>query len=246
VSVNPDLPPGAALLAEPGSPADGGLESSTVSQRPGRFRLRLRESGRLLAAEAIAQERRRIAAEVHDLVMQDLSFALAAARDVTAERDLTERMAGVVESSERALACARELVGDLLASDPRPVVEVVRNSARRAARGVPLSFDFAGVAYGAEPDRLALDALVHVVREAVTNAVKHARPSSIAVVLDHGDEWYLSVRDDGCGFDSAGAAVAALQGFGLKSMRMRVGGLGGRLDLRSVPGAGTIVEVTLP
>jgi signal transduction histidine kinase len=107
---------------------------------------------------------------------------------------------------------------------------------------VPLSFCADGVPAGKQPDQPTLDAVVHVAREAVTNAVKHAAPSSVEAVLEYGDGWRLLVRDDGCGFDPAGAQ----RGFGLDSMSARAQALGGNLRVTSAVGVGTTVEAILP
>ena len=96
----------------------------------------------------------------------------------------------------------------------------MRDSAHAAARHVPLSFDCNGVPAADQPDQATLDTLVHVVREAVTNAIKHAAPAAIEVVLEHADEWRLQVRDDGRGFD----ASAIPGGFDLQAGPTRQGG----------------------
>jgi NarL family two-component system sensor histidine kinase LiaS len=83
---------------------------------------------------------------------------------------------------------------------------------------------------------------VHIGREAVTNAIKHADPDAIEVVLEYGDEWRLQVHDEGRGFD----ASRAVHGFGLESMRERAYALGGSLRITSVAGRGTTVEAVLP
>ncbi len=193
-------------------------------------------------AEALAQERRRIAADVHDLVMQDLAFALATARTLADDPASARRASIVVAAGERALAGAREVVSGLTAQDRKPVVEAVRESARAAARSVSLSFYADGVPAGAQADRPTLDTLVHIAREAVTNAIKHGGPVAVEVVLERADEWRLRVRDDGRGFDATGARG----GFGLESMRRHADALGGSLRLSSTPGAGTTVEAVLP
>jgi signal transduction histidine kinase len=218
------------------------MRGGTIGGRRDRLRLRIRTSGQLAAAEAVAEERRRIAAEVHDLIMQDLAIALGAARALTGDPAVAERAAGIVEAGERALAGARELVDNLVNRDRPPVIDAIEASARAAARHVHLAFDAHGVAPGSQPDGHTLDALVHVAREAVTNATKHAAPSSVRVVLDHSDEWRLTVTDDGAGFDE----LSAHGGFGLKSMRAHAHALGGRLHVLSEPGAGTTVQVILP
>ena len=204
--------------------------------------------------DALARERRRIAAEIHDLVMQDLAFALATARGLADDPAHALHASAVVAAGERALTGARDIVGGLLGRDRTPVVEAVRDSAHAAARHVPLSFDCNGVPAADQPDQATLDTLVHVVREAVTNAIKHAAPAAIEVVLEHADEWRLQVRDDGRGFDASaipggfdlqgGADPAG--GFGLRSMNRHAQALGGSLRLRSAPAGGTTVEVILP
>jgi signal transduction histidine kinase len=83
------------------------------------------------------------------------------------------------------------------------------------------------------------EALVRIVREAVTNAVKHGNAKRVLVEVAAAPR-RLVVRDDGHGFDPARHG----RGFGLVSMRDRAEGLGGRLVVDSTPGAGTAVEVT--
>jgi signal transduction histidine kinase len=200
-------------------------------------------AARFEIAEALAQERRRMAVDVHDLIMQDLSLALATARTLAADPASALQASAVVAAGERALAGAREVIDGLRGEDREPVVEAVEAVVLAAARGVPLSFDAKGVATSAQPDRLTLQTLLHVGREAVTNAVKHAAPSLIEVRIAHADEWRLQVRDRGRGFDPS----SCVAGFGLESMRGHARALGGSLRVTSTDvGAGTLVEVVLP
>ncbi len=211
---------------------------------------RRRGSGRRAAdtrasADArLAQEQRRLAAEIHDLVMQDLSFALATMRSIAfAPACAAERAPGAISAAERALASARTIVAQLGERDLRPVAERVEQGARDAARGVPLSFSLAAVAEpGERAGQSTADALVHVAREAVTNAVKHGRARTVSVSLRHDSAWRLEVRDDGTGFDDR----ASDPGFGLSSMRLLTETLGGTFELSSAIGKGTEVAVSLP
>jgi signal transduction histidine kinase len=211
---------------------------STLDRLLGRERDRERRA----TADALAQERRRIAADVHDLIMQDLALALATARALADDPARATLASTVIAASERALAGAHQIVSDLTARARQPVVEAVEDSVRTAARRLPLSFHASGVPAGVQPDQPTLDTLVHIGREAVTNAVKHATPPAIAVVLEYGEEWRLQVRDDGCGFDTSDVSP----GFGLESMTRQAHELGGSLHLSSAPGAGTTVEAILP
>ncbi len=216
------------------------------------------------ATQLLARARSQIATDVHDLIMQDLSLALANARALKDNPIPTSSRAGIVVSAlERALAGARDVLVDLSEHDTRPIAQTIEASVRAAARHTPLQFDGARVPSSAQPDPPTRAALVHIAREAVANAVKHARPNAIEVVLEHAGQWRLTVRDDGGGFDEgrgdgggsfdggsgfeeALAAPPAIGGFGLVSMRESAHALGGSVHVGSVTGAGTMVEAVLP
>jgi len=191
---------------------------------------------------ALARERRRMAADVHDLIMQDLSFALANARTLVDDPARAPRASTVVTAGERALAGARDVVSGLAEHDTRPIAQAVEVSVRAAARHTPLTFDAARAPASVELDQSTHNALVHIAREAVTNAVKHARANAVEVVLEHAEQWRLTVRDDGHGFDEAPVDG----GFGLTSMRQSAHALGGAVHVISVAGAGTTVEAIIP
>lgn len=183
-----------------------------------------------------------MAADVHDLIMQDLAFAVANARDLADGPGATAQAGTVLAAGERALAGARGLIGRLGNEERRPVIEAVRESVQLAARSARLTFDADGVPSNVQPDPPTLDTLVHASREAVTNAVKHAEANEIEVVLEYGDEWRLQVRDSGRGFDIESVEL----GFGMRSMRRHARALGGSMQLSSSIAAGTVVEVKLP
>jgi signal transduction histidine kinase len=217
---------------------------------------------RRAAARTLEQERQRVAADVHDLIMQDLSLALANARTLAHGRSDESwaqphghpggsQASVVVSAGERALAGARAVVGSLteLSSRPTavslqrpPIVQAIEASAQAAARSTRLVFDAAGVPGSARADGPTRAALLHVAREAVTNATKHASPNAIEVTLRYTDRWCLTVRDEGEGFDAADAD----NGFGLTSMRAQAHALGGVLRVSSAADRGTTVEVILP
>lgn len=183
-----------------------------------------------------------MAADLHDLVMQDIAVAVASARTLLEDPAVGPEAGTAVVAGERALAAARAIVGDLASHDRAPAASAVEAGVRDAARQRRLSFDASGVPTGVEADAATCDALVHIARESVTNAIKHGDPGEITVVLDRDDEWRLTVCDDGCGFELADPR----RGFGLRSMRAAAEQLGGSLRLRSAPGAGTTVEAALP
>jgi signal transduction histidine kinase len=96
---------------------------------------------------------------------------------------------------------------------------------------------------GFETPRGLRDAMVRIVREAVTNAVRHGDAGTVRVELRGPDPIVLRVRDDGTGFDP-GAVDGG--GFGLTSMRERARAQGGELEVASAPGKGTTVELRVP
>ncbi len=198
------------------------------------------------AARLLTHERRQMATDVHDLIMQDLSLALANARALENNPPPTSRAGIVVGALERALAGARDVLEGLSEHDTRPIAQTIEASARAAARHMPLQFDGARVPSSAQPDPPTRAVLVHIAREAVANAVKHARPNAIEVVLEHAGQWRLTVRDDGGGFDEALAEPSAIGGFGLVSMRESAHALGGAVYVGSAFGTGTTVEAVLP
>jgi two-component system NarL family sensor kinase len=95
-----------------------------------------------------------------------------------------------------------------------------------------------------EHERLLLSAA----RELLTNAARHARAGAVSVELhERGDDLVLVVSDDGQGFDPRILPARLAEGHvGLQSQRERIESVGGRLELRSAPGAGTGVTVRLP
>ena len=88
--------------------------------------------------------------------------------------------------------------------------------------------------------------LLRIAQEAITNAVRHAEPKMISVMLAFvPGSIALRVKDDGCGFE-AGVPPRPAQRFGLLGMHERAARIGATLSIRSAPGQGTLVEVTLP
>jgi signal transduction histidine kinase len=90
---------------------------------------------------------------------------------------------------------------------------------------------------------LMREALVRIVREAVSNTARHGKASVATVELSSDGGVRLRVCDDGIGFDPAERDG---RGFGITSMKERARALGGDLSVTSEPGGGTRVEVVLP
>jgi signal transduction histidine kinase len=200
-------------------------------------------------ALAGANERARIARELHDSISQDLfSLRLLAGglrRTLPAGSPLYPRVEAMEHTVSGTLHEMQALLLEL-----RPV-------ALRDAGLLPALDELCrtyrdrlGIAVEADLEPIELDpaaepAVLRVMQEALANAVKHARPSRVVLrARDVGSgRVVLSVSDDGAGFDPAQAARR--HGMGLDLMRERVAELGGALQLESTPGEGTTVRITL-
>jgi signal transduction histidine kinase len=111
--------------------------------------------------------------------------------------------------------------------------------------GIPVKFESSGTPHplGAEGERSVL----LLVREALQNAVRHAAPKNLSVVLDFGRRGLnVAIEDDGRGFDSSASDPSDRHHYGLVGMRERVEKLGGEFHLASSPGKGTQVRASIP
>lgn len=216
---------------------------------------RLVEQGRAQAEwSAVQAERARLATELHDNLAQTLSFlnlkadrldAAISAGDVqNAERVLAEMRGATTRAYSQVRAALRGLntAPDhpvALSSDLRASVAEMQTMTEMA---IEVTID--------QPDNFLVSPLVrqqalHVVREALTNAWRHAAAQRIAVHVERaGESVRITVRDDGRGFDPA--AVDASAHLGLTIMRARAERSGGALRVQTQPGAGTTIEATFP
>ena len=221
-----------------------------------RYQQRLRElAERLTVAEE--QDRWRISRYIHDTVIQNLSLssihlgALARPQAGPQVNDENQRLQQARTLIEQAIEECRMVMSDLT---PALLYELGL---------IPALNDFArhaGAQYGArvivddDGQELPLShplrgLLFECVRELVMNALKHAGPCEIRVRASfRAPEVVLCVADNGRGFDVRQAENPPSRhgGFGLFSIRQRVEGLGGRLDLESMPGRGTTARITMP
>jgi signal transduction histidine kinase len=109
--------------------------------------------------------------------------------------------------------------------------------------GVTCTFDGAGLVTGLKPEHE--HELLRIAQEALSNAVRHARPHTVRItVTDESSYWVLAVADDGVGMEQS-PELSARQGFGLSSMRQRANAIGGEWQIESTPGRGTRVSVRM-
>jgi two-component system sensor histidine kinase UhpB len=199
------------------------------------------------ALDAQESERARVARDLHDEVNQSLTglvLRIEAMRthappEFAAELAETREVAG--QAMKELLALARQLrptALDDLGLDAA-LGGLVEDSGR--ASGIETSFESEGE-LGTLPDDVQL-VTYRIAQEAMSNAIRHAKASSVRVNLSRdADGLELRITDDGAGLDPKRVGT----GLGLAGMRERALLVGGRLELESRPPLGTRVRLTVP
>ena len=211
---------------------------------------------RLITAQD--DERRRTALELHDEVGPSLfglkagAGAIAAAAAALPEpvgEKATVRARDMLAIIEHLQAINRSMLARLrpMALGHVPLRELVSELVRTREA------EHGGLSFGLSPGQLlpsygdSVDLTVYrCIQESLTNAIRHAGASKVVValgeaVVDSERALMLTVDDDGRGIDPA-----APPGYGLRGMRERVHGLGGRCSIESMPGCGTSVRIVIP
>jgi signal transduction histidine kinase len=210
------------------------------------------EYGRLqgeLQRLAVLEDRERIAKELHDGAIQALfavGMGLQGSALLAGDPELRSRLQDAVEELDRVIRDLRNYIFGL-----RPGILADRQL-DQALQGLAEEFQQrSGVLAIAEVDPAVAAELtgraadvVQLAREALSNVSRHAEAATCRVSLyREGDRGVLEVDDDGRGFDPAKATGT---GHGLRNLRERAEGLGGRAEIHSAPGEGTRVRVTIP
>jgi signal transduction histidine kinase len=204
--------------------------------------------------KAAEEERRRLAAELHDSVGQSLSAA-----KYGVESALINLRASSDESSTKSLTAVVGIIQDVIDQIGR-----IQNQLRPATLddlGLVATLEWVcrehrtifdptelvkNMAVGEEqvPETLKLP-LYRIIREALNNVGKHASAGRIVLSLTREtDGLHLEIQDDGVGFDIEAARneTAGNRGLGLESMKERAELSGGRLEIRSQIGQGTVIS----
>jgi signal transduction histidine kinase len=202
-------------------------------------------------AEERADERVRIARDIHDTLLQAIQGLLltvhVAAQKIAPdsesrsllERALTTADQIILEGRNRVSGLRSEYLSDseLLASieniahdlesEPGPQCRVSRSGIRATLRGH------------------VTDEIFYLAREALTNAFRHAKAAQISLDLVYGKRFFKMIcKDNGCGFRPEQPHPTGH--WGLKGMAERVRKLGGQFSCHSAPGSGTEIRVSLP
>ena len=205
------------------------------------------------AVAASDRERRRLASDLHNGVVQDLagmSMSLAAAAHTATARgdeETAAQLGAVAAESRRTTRVLRHVLVDIyppnlqragLRSSLDDLLETVRR--RRIDVRAEISDDL-----DVTPDVAAL--VFRVAQEALHNAITHARPASVELRIERlaGGAVLVHVADDGCGFEPD--ELPEPDGhLGLALMRDLVEQADGELAVASAPGAGTVIRARIP
>jgi signal transduction histidine kinase len=197
---------------------------------------------RKLVRRVAMDERRRMARDMHDGLAQELAFIASYSQRLGQTGDDAATVAHLRAAAERALHDSRTAIAVLTSAEEAPLDVLIARTADsfRSRFGVEVELDLESEVLVEAEWR---NALLRILHEASTNAIRHGGAERIRVRMRSGPHGpSLRVADDGVGFDVQ-AAVAGSSGLGLTSMRERAEMLGARLSISSSPGAGAVVEV---
>lgn len=201
----------------------------------------------------VADERRRLAAEIHDTLAQGLTGIIAQLQVVANtpdESQAREHVHRAIDLARHSLGEARRSVHNLApvaladAGLPEALKQTVADWGERT--GVRAEFTVTGTAEQLHDEVSAT--LLRIAQEALSNAARHAHATRLGVTLSFlTDEVILDIRDDGRGFDPlALPARTRAGGFGLDGMRARAERIAGSLTVESEPGHGTALSARVP
>jgi signal transduction histidine kinase len=202
---------------------------------------------------AVAEERQRIARELHDRALQLLSGVRL--RTESSRRSLLDKrqrleseLLAIEETIDRAITEIRNVL-----ADSQNVEQLVAGSLERRLNeeleifrtrsGFKIDFQCAMSAHKL-PAAVERE-LYFTLREGLLNAVRHSRATALRLSLsENRSGWRAKLSDNGVGFDPA--SVDGSSHYGLKGMKERIVKLGGEFNLKSAPGKGTEIEIFVP
>ena len=219
-------------------------------------RLRQQQATLMQATEQVfterEDERKRIAAEIHDGSLQMLAAASYSVGNANAFLD-----AGKIEEANQLLKSSREAIEQAMSALRDSLVDLRRSSIEAGGLMTTIRtyVEQVSMLWGTEvqlegevkhepPVPVALAAF-QILQEGLVNALKHANSKAITVrVVDQDNMVHIVVEDDGAGFDPE--AEISTEHVGMKLMRERAALVGGRIELQSARGSGTRLEAVLP
>ncbi|HEY2323962.1 MAG TPA: GAF domain-containing sensor histidine kinase [Thermoanaerobaculia bacterium] len=209
---------------------------------------------RQVADLAVAQERLRIAHEMHDGIAQVLGYVNTKVQAATEyiRREKTEeglaQLRELANGAREAYGDVREAIVDLrtLPGPTRSLEDVLREYVDRWMEQTGISVRLVVQGELTMPPGIELQ-LIRIIQESLTNVRKHAKAATATIDIRRRDgALLLTVKDDGIGFTQETRTRSVFPRFGLTTMRERAESIGAVFSLDSVPGAGTTVTVQVP
>jgi Signal transduction histidine kinase len=200
--------------------------------------------------ETVLHERERLARDIHDTLAQSfagIGFQLQVIRRSVANND---------PNSLHHVDVARTLVRFSHREARKSLTPVsgpsfsntdLLSSLKACAQGLADTGEIeieAHCSEGAHPlPSTVSEQLFHIGQEAISNAIRHAGPTHVAITIDYSSDCVqMKILDNGRGFTMSGD----LLGFGIRGMRQRASEISGELEISSAPGAGTSVSISVP
>ena len=218
-----------------------------------------RRRGRQLAREQVAhekaalkaEERTRLAMELHDTLAQNLTGVAMEIETASKLRgNAPPEMLAHIDIAGKALKSCRDEIRSCIwdlrsqALEETNMARAIAKTLQPYTKSAKIDIDF-DVPMSRFSDNTA-HAMLRIVRELVTNATRHGRATSIEVRGDAKDgNICFSVADNGCGFDPVTVPGVSQGHFGLQGIRERVKELKGEVSIKSAPGEGTTATITL-
>jgi signal transduction histidine kinase len=200
----------------------------------------IRSHWHTLVTATLAEERQRIACDLHDGLSQELAYLTRNLSGLQGSAD-EKTLRQLRYSVDRARLASRRAVSRVVAPAHPEIADALTEAACEVAERFDLDLELdLAPGIGMAPERT--DALVGIAREALTNAARHSGSRQVSLSLCRaGGRVLMRVRDSGRGFDPA----SPRGGFGVTSMRHRARSVGGDVRISSRPGVGSEVEAAL-
>jgi signal transduction histidine kinase len=229
------------------------LEIARALAIPASLAIHLTRLAKAARQSAVLEERNQLAGEIHDSLAQfftGISMQLGAAKEVikTGGDNSLSYVERATELAQFGLAEARRSAFSLQPTiiEESGLIDALQMLVERS--NVPgrlrCNFDSTGVPEEGLPTRIQHE-LLRFAQEAISNAVRHAKPTVVTMTL----RWeppnlILKVKDNGSGISSA--SLEKSEGFGLRNMRTRASQIDGKLDIQTAASHGTSIVLTVP
>jgi two-component system nitrate/nitrite sensor histidine kinase NarX len=202
---------------------------------------------------AVSEERNLLAQELHDSIAQSLAFLNIEAQMLAdaLKRADTDEARSLLDEIRKGIQESYENVRELLVHFRTRVKHediglTIRQTLERfeAQTGIRTSYHESGTAAPLPPDSQLQ--VLHILQEALSNVRKHSGAAEVHVEMSRNGAYRFCVRDDGSGFDPQEVEQRPEHHIGLRIMRERAQRIGAVVRIESRPGAGTLVDLTLP